>query len=192
LPPFDETSFRPFSERCTGAACDPLLASWRTDGEACADSVRLCPHCPRYVASAEFRLGRFGSLGGSCLGMTKKISHESLLVKLSEPPHLIDNELHAALGTFPAYGLLHERYPETAFWEVASKNASVKWRRAPRPGTDAETTGRSVDVISARLTNLGKRSAPILPLGLGRGSAFQSSILGPGDAELTQMPAYQE
>jgi hypothetical protein len=41
-----------------------------------------------------------------------------VLVKLSERSHLIDNELHVALGIFPAYGLLHGWYPETALWEV--------------------------------------------------------------------------
>jgi hypothetical protein len=50
--------------------------------------------------------------------MTKKGPHESPLAKLSEPRQLIDNELNVALGTFPEYGVLLERYPETALWEV--------------------------------------------------------------------------
>src|SRR6266481_747985 len=90
-----------------------------------------------------------------------KASWRDLKTFVSAPPERVRRVFALLTRTYHG-GLLHERYPETAFWEVASKNASVKWRRAPRPGTDAETTGRSVDVISARLTNLGKRSAPIL------------------------------
>ena len=48
-----------------------------------------------------------------------------LLVKLSERSHLIDNELHVALGAFPAYGLLHERYPETALWQVRPQSQAT-------------------------------------------------------------------
>jgi hypothetical protein len=70
------------------------------------------------MSSIDFRLAEFGSLGGSCLGMTKKGPHESLLVKLGEPRHLIVNELHVALGTFPEYGLLCDRYSETRLLEV--------------------------------------------------------------------------
>ncbi len=45
--------------------------------------------------------------------MAKKGALSRLLVKSSDRSHLINKELHVALGTFPAYGPLHKRYPET-------------------------------------------------------------------------------